>query len=63
MSDIVLKDKNGVDNTYSGVNSVMLRNANGEYDKYVTEPPYITVASVEELNNTIAPDGTIAIVG
>lgn len=24
---------------------------------------YITVASVEELNNTIAPDGTIAIVG
>ena len=122
MSDIVLKDKNGADNTYSGVNFVMLRNANGEYDKYITEPQgdleitengnfdvrdkatvtvsvpsgseevvleeititengeytpvgdgyskvtvnvptYITVASVEELNNTIAPDGTIAIVG
>lgn len=119
MSDIVLKDKNGADNTYSGVNFVMLRNANGEYDKYITEPQgdleitengnfdvkdkatvtvavpsespileeieitengeytpsgdgfskvvvnvptYITVSSVEELNNTVAPDGTIAIV-
>ena len=87
MSDIVLKDKNGADNTYSGVNSVMLRNANGEYDKYITEPQgdleitengnfdvrekatvtvavptYITVSSVEELNNTTAEDGTIAII-
>jgi hypothetical protein len=87
LSDIVLKDKNGVDNTYSGVNFVMLRNANGEYDKYITEPQgdleitengnfdvrdkatvtvavptYITVASMEELNNTTAADGTIAII-
>ena len=77
-----------MENTYSGVNSVMLRNANGEYNKYITEPQgdleitengnfdvrdkatvtvavptYITVASVEELNNTVALDGTIAIVG
>lgn len=35
MSDIVLKDKNGINNTYSGVQSVALRNTSGEYEKFI----------------------------
>jgi hypothetical protein len=35
LSNIVLKDRNGIDNIYSGVQSVALRNTSGEYETYI----------------------------
>ena len=42
MSDIVLKDRNGVKNVYSGVEELMIADTNGNYNKYIPEPTETT---------------------
>lgn len=38
MSNIVLKDKNGIKNTYSGVDVIKIADDKGNYNNYIAEP-------------------------
>jgi hypothetical protein len=38
LSNILLKDKNGIDNTFSGVDVIKIRDSEGKYNNYVAEP-------------------------
>jgi hypothetical protein len=38
LSDIVLKDKNGKKNTYSGIDVINIADTKGIYNRYVAEP-------------------------
>jgi hypothetical protein len=38
LSNIVLKDRSGVKNTYSGVDTIKIADSDGNYNNYVAEP-------------------------
>ena len=38
MSDIVLKDRSGAKNTYSGIDVINIADSDGIYNRYVAEP-------------------------
>ena len=38
MSKIVLKDRNGIKNTYSGVDVIKIADDKGDYNNYIAEP-------------------------
>ncbi len=56
MSNIVLKDRNGVKNTYSNVEVIRIADSDGNYNDYVTAPKIVDVPEPITSNGTYTAD-------